>query len=316
MAYNIVIVGAGQLGSRYLQGLAAYPDPLNIQVIDISNGSLDRAKEIWEKTANADSHALQLSNNFESIPAQTDLAIISTSADVRESIVSLLVKKSNVDNWLLEKVLAQSTASVNRIESLIGDRSKAWVNTYFRTMDWFKDIRERSASGPIEMKVIGGSWGIGCNGIHFLDFAAWWSGEEMTTIDNSGLLPDWYPAKRKDFLEVNGTLMAAFSGGSTAALISHEPVEHFVIKVKTKAEEWMIDWEHNVATRNDGFVLPGKIPYQSEMTKNVAADILLRQESALPTLQMSAKLHCPFLDSLVDHWNKTYNEKKEYIPIT
>lgn len=316
MAYNIVIVGAGQLGSRYLQGLAAYSDPLNIQVIDISNGSLDRAKEIWEKTANADSHALQLSNNFESIPAQTDLAIISTGADVRESIVSLLVKKSNVDNWLLEKVLAQSTASVNRIESLIGDRSKAWVNTYFRTMDWFKDIRERSTPGPIEMKVIGGSWGIGCNGIHFLDFAAWWSGEEITNINNSGLLPKWYPAKRKGFLEVNGTLLATFSDGSTVELISHELVEHFVIKVKTKAEEWTIDWEHKLATRNDGFVLLGKIPYQSEMTNDIVADIILRQESRLPNLQMSAKLHRPFLDSLVNHWNKTYSDNKENVPIT
>lgn len=315
MEFNIVIVGAGQLGSRYLQGLAAYPDPLNIQVIDINQSSLEKAKEIWVKTANAETHSLLLSNNFELVPEQTDLAIISTSADVRESVVSSLVNNSNVDNWLLEKVLAQSASSVNRLESLTA-HSKAWVNTYFRTMGWFKDIRQRSATGPIEMKVIGGSWGIGCNSVHFLDFAAWWTGEELTTIDNSGLLPYWYPAKRNGFQEVKGILKAHFSGGSTTTLISDESNNHFVIKVKTKAEEWMIDWEHNVATRNDGFVLPGKIPYQSEMTKNVAADILLRQESALPTLQMSAKLHCPFLDSLVNHWNKTYNEKKEYIPIT
>lgn len=315
MAYNIVIVGAGQLGSRYLQGLAGYTDSLNIHVIDINKNSLEKAKEIWIKTANSEIHSSQFSNNLESAPQQTDLAIISTGADVRESVVSSLVKNGNVDNWLLEKVLAQSTASVNRLESLTA-HSNAWVNTYFRTMDWFKDIRQRSAPGPIKMKVIGGSWGICCNGIHFLDFAAWWSGEEITEIDNSGLLPYWYPAKRNGFQEVNGTLNAHFSGGSTAALISDESNNHFVIKVKTTREEWEINWQQNVAKRNDGFILPGKIPFQSEMTKDVAADMLLRRESALPTLEMSAKLHRPFLDSLLDHWNETYNDKKEFISIT
>ena len=43
MAYNILIAVAGQLGSRYLQGLFKFNDLLNIYVFDISDDSLKTA---------------------------------------------------------------------------------------------------------------------------------------------------------------------------------------------------------------------------------------------------------------------------------
>ena len=316
MGYNIIIAGAGQLGSRYLQGLAGYPEPLNIYIIDVNQSSLDRARSRWLEVAGNDLHSLHFSKDFGSAPAKTNLAIISTSADVRESVVSSLIKNSAVDNWLLEKVLAQSSESVNKIESLIGDHSNAWVNTYFRTMEWLKDIRQRSAQGPIEMEVIGGNLGIGCNAVHFLDFAAWWNGEEITTIDNSGLAGKWHPAKRPGFWEINGCLSVGFSGGSIARLISNESSDPFVIKIKTEAEEWLIDWPNSVAIKNDGFRLPGKILLQSEKTKDLVTDMLIRKQCALPSLQASAKLHQPILNSLLDHWNKTHSESADQVPIT
>ena len=44
MIATILIVGAGQLGSRYLQGLVGYSEELNIYVQDISQQSLQVAK--------------------------------------------------------------------------------------------------------------------------------------------------------------------------------------------------------------------------------------------------------------------------------
>ena len=43
---RILLVGAGQLGSRYLQGLAAFPKPLDIYVMDVSLSSLKQAEEL------------------------------------------------------------------------------------------------------------------------------------------------------------------------------------------------------------------------------------------------------------------------------
>ena len=44
----ILIAGAGQLGSRYLQGLANCQNTLDIYVQDISKQSLQIAKQRWE----------------------------------------------------------------------------------------------------------------------------------------------------------------------------------------------------------------------------------------------------------------------------
>ena len=46
---NILIVGAGQLGSRYLQGMASLKKNCSIYIIDPSDLSLKRAKERFEE---------------------------------------------------------------------------------------------------------------------------------------------------------------------------------------------------------------------------------------------------------------------------
>ncbi len=46
MTCNILITGAGQLGSRYLQGLSLCQRSLGIWVYDISDDSLNRTKSV------------------------------------------------------------------------------------------------------------------------------------------------------------------------------------------------------------------------------------------------------------------------------
>ena len=58
MSAKILITGAGQLSSRYLQGLTNCRETLDIYVNDISEQSLQIAKQRWEqvvKTVSPDS---------------------------------------------------------------------------------------------------------------------------------------------------------------------------------------------------------------------------------------------------------------------
>ncbi len=48
-AHTVLISGAGQLGSRYLQGLAKCRLPLRIVVQDNSRDSLERAQLRWNE---------------------------------------------------------------------------------------------------------------------------------------------------------------------------------------------------------------------------------------------------------------------------
>lgn len=45
MEYKIAIIGAGQLGSRYLQGLSKVTLEIEIFVVDVSLNSLNLAKK-------------------------------------------------------------------------------------------------------------------------------------------------------------------------------------------------------------------------------------------------------------------------------
>ena len=52
--HNILIVGSGQLGSRYLQGLSKVSIPLNIIVLDVCTQSLMTAFTRWQEVVKID----------------------------------------------------------------------------------------------------------------------------------------------------------------------------------------------------------------------------------------------------------------------
>ena len=47
--YNIAIIGAGQLGSRHLQGLKLAQLPMRIEIVDSSEKSLETARERYDQ---------------------------------------------------------------------------------------------------------------------------------------------------------------------------------------------------------------------------------------------------------------------------
>ena len=315
MKYNIVLVGAGQLGSRYLQGLSKFSEALSIFVIDVNQSSLDNAKLRWQEALIEPSfHSIKFQDSMENLPEKTDIAIISTSSNVRELVVKNLQAVTSVTNWILEKVLTQKITALNSLDFLLGQT--AWVNTYFRTLPWFKEIKNNTSKSPIHVEVTGGNWGIACNTIHFIDFIHWWTGENILSFDHSGLENKWQKAKRIGFWEINGCLAVNFSNGSTATLKSDDSNAPFLIKIKSDKEEWEIDWDNGIAKRNDDFILKGKVLYQSEMTSNLLESILYNNICELPTISVSVKQHKPFLESLLSHWNKVHKSHIEGLPIT
>ena len=124
MSATILITGAGQLGSRYLQGLTNCKETLDIYVNDISEQSLQIAKQRWEQvekkvspdsvsgmTVPAIQHKVTFISSFEKIPKKINIAIVATNADVRPQVVKQIKANFEVCYWILEKVLAQSMTS-------------------------------------------------------------------------------------------------------------------------------------------------------------------------------------------------------------
>ena len=84
MTYTVLLVGAGQLGSRYIQGLVGAKCQLKITVVDPSISSLEMATARWiEAGGERCHHKIQWSDAIPSELKSVDLALIVTSSEGR-----------------------------------------------------------------------------------------------------------------------------------------------------------------------------------------------------------------------------------------
>ena len=123
--------------------------------------------------------------------------------------------------------------------------------------------------GALNVKCSGPNWGLACNGIHFLDLVSWWTGERLIEIDSSGLDLEWIESKRKDFFDITGKIKAAFSNGSTLTLEARLDGPPLSLEIDTHMGTWKIDETNGVASKEDGFLIHGKIEMQSSMTSRL-----------------------------------------------
>ena len=100
--YSIAIIGAGQLGSRHLQGLKLAQMPMCIQVIDKSPESLLTARERYEQIVpNPQVTSVEYLTTIDELAPELDLVIVATGSKPRAAILAELLSKEQVRNLLL-----------------------------------------------------------------------------------------------------------------------------------------------------------------------------------------------------------------------
>lgn len=315
---RILLIGAGQLGSRYLQGLVALQDPSAIKVVDPSEASLDMARERLAQVQPAAAHALQFSTSMEAAPQALDLALVVTPAHCRARVVEEIAGRHQVKAWILEKVLAQSCEQLDRIEQALANNNRVWVNTPRRLMSWHQVIRAQllpDGPVPLHVQVGGGSWGLACNAIHFIDLVAWWTKAQVQSVSADGL-DGWTDSKRAGFQEVFGRLLVHYRDGSVLELSCLPDAQPAGIAVETPQGSWRLEEAAGVATGPAGQQLQGQLSFQSALTAPLVAQILQDGHCALPTLAQSVTQHRPLLQALLEHWNRSQGRHDCSVPIT
>jgi hypothetical protein len=315
---SVLISGAGQLGSRYLQGLARCRLPLRIYVQDPRKESLSRAAQRWKEVNGPTiEHHVSFHPTVESLPQEVDVAIVATTADVRPYVVGAIARHAAVRYWVLEKVLAQDEAGLDELLLHVGNSVGAWVNTPRRMMPWHQQMRSQlGLACPLTLRVDGGAWGLACNAVHFLDLCGWWTGETLQDVSTDGLDPRWFESKRPGFWEVTGTLEAQFSNGSTASMRAGYDVVSPSLEVGDCHRSWKINEAEGFARRSDGIELPGRMLYQTDMTAALVESILAGGCCDLPTMDDSVALHRVFLRRMLEHWTCAGHPGATLVPIT
>ena len=96
---RVAIIGAGQLGSRHLQGLLKSKSEQVIYVLDPSESSLKISRNRAQEIKN--NHNLLFITDWNKLPNYLDLVIVSTGANVRSKVVSKLLTDFKVKNLII-----------------------------------------------------------------------------------------------------------------------------------------------------------------------------------------------------------------------
>ncbi len=317
--FTIFLIGAGQHGSRYLQGFVASKFVLEIFVVDPSLDALNTAEARWiEVGGNTSVHRVCFVQSLPSDATRADVVFVATSAGRRADLVEKISKVLEVNYWVFEKVLAQSSLEVNRIQGAVRNRKGAWVNTSRRMMPWHQSLKSMFVNkGPLKVCFSGGLWGLACNSVHFIDLVAWWSGEELIGVETRGLSQCWHQSKRVGYFEITGELIAHFSSGTSLYLNSKMGAEYKPIAVELNdGVSWQINEIAGTASSSNFEQFNGRVDYQSQLSKRLVEEILEHGKCELPLINEASKMHVIFLDAMLAHWNLSQGRLDDLLPIT
>src|SRR3989344_6175531 len=177
---KVVIIGAGNIGSRHLQALRAVKIPLEIIVIDPAQNSLDLSKERYQavpkgKNEHKISFFTEIPNNLKPV----DLGIIATCSDVRAEMTRKLLAKAKVRYLILEKLLFDQKEDYKSIGPLLKkNKVKTWVNCPMRMMLFYNKIQPQFYKRKISYHSIWGGVGLITIAIHYLDHMVFMTGSD------------------------------------------------------------------------------------------------------------------------------------------
>ncbi len=319
---RIIVAGAGQIGSRYLQGLAKLTEPSEIWAYDILQNSLDRARQRWEEVPSSMMHRLKTTSDLEEVKGTTfDLAILSCTADSRPYLVSILSKEANVRAWLLEKLLAQSTSGLRLIRDSIPKEVPAWVNTPMMTYPLYQQLIAKLNGAPVDARFLNIT-GVACNSIHYVDFVARLRNTDIKSVSVDGL-QKWTPyVKRPWLFDAEGFMKVSYSDGSVLSISGvsanrSNGVDFSIRSLHDTSRCWNIYEQAGKAVSADGEERNGQgFCFQSESTPILVNKIFSNSDTNLPTLYESLRQHEPILEAFLRHWNQVMPNKRAELPIT
>lgn len=321
---EVAVIGAGQLGSRHLQGLLKLNQNCHFHVVDPSPAALEIARTRSSEMNLPQAAAKVLySQTVEQLPDMIDYAVIATTADVRLEVLRNLLANRRVHNLLLEKVLFQRLEDYPAATELITQAgAKSWVNCTRRAFPIYQQIKKFLEGRPlVYFHVYGGHWGMGCNAIHFLDLLTYLTESPSDEISTLGLQSELIPGKRPGFYEFTGSL-TGYSGQCRFEIASLPNSSlPLLVTIRAESRTCVIDEAGGQAFFHDSDTRSWqrqefKIPYLSELGPIIADQILVHGHSVLTPLDEAIACHLPLIRALLHHAEKSLGGPLDFCPIT
>ena len=322
---KILIVGCGELGSRFLQASLNIDIVSRIDVIEPNsisrNTASNRASEI-----NSDlTKKIGWYNTISEISSRYDLCIIATHADVREVIIENVIKLG-IKSVLTEKIVSQSTESYLNILKLAKIHEVAiWVNCKTRVYSIWKHIKERlKPSENLSYYSIGGAHGLCTNGLHAIDLFVHITGCKQLIDQNSVIDTDLVLTKRNKY-DLTGTFNMVTENKSkcTIAYLANSLANNLEI-IATPNFRWIIDYSSKQifeSSANNNWKMEPLIFEEenlsvSHMSISFIEDILRKNDCELPTISDTFIAHQYIFEVTLPIFNTALKKSDSNCPIT
>lgn len=323
---KILLIGAGQIGSRHLQALAKLDLPVSIDVVDQSPASLAVAEERFHQIPDCGFvKEINFRSSFQLSPDKIDFCIIATTSNARVSITRELIKEKQVKHILFEKVLFQKISDYDEIQSLLNANNvKAWVNCCRRMYPIYKELKSHFVKNEkITYFAQGGDWGMASNAIHLIDHLAYFNSTPDFTFDISHLDQNVWDSKRDGYVELTGTLLGRQKNGSEIVLHSRKgslsPLTISLMGESCCCTLNEPDGIMHFATPESNWKSETRtltIPFQSELTHLVLKELIENETCSLTSFEDSCTMHKPLLAALAIHLKKFGDSVYDGVPIT
>lgn len=323
---KLLLVGAGQIGSRHLQSCLKFHNKLEIFVVDGAQESLEIAKIRATEIEQDIKHSVHYVTNMDDIDCSVfDFLILATGAGARFNVLSAVLEKFKVRYAILEKVLFQNLSAYDEARSLLQTKKvTTFVNCPLRVYPFFQKIKSQyfTVSNKTHFNYSGGDWvGMACNVIHYLDLVNYLTGEKLLDIDTQHLDPGFIQSKRPGYIEFTGKMTASYNEGSTLSFesirdnkndsvmdINHGPYRFVIDELSGKYKIY----------NNHKLIEDSQYPmvYQSDLSHNMLEQLIDNGKCDLNDFDGSMEIHQIFIERFLAFYNLYTDTKTSILPVT
>lgn len=304
---KVLIIGAGRMGLRHLQGALSLDIVKEVMILDIKREALTEAKDLCQ---NDERVKYSIISDLKPKDNNYDLCIIANTANTRKPLCELAVN-CGCKYLLIEKPLGQSYKDVENLCNYLDSLPiETTVNLNMRMYDSVIKLKNDINSfvqfeGEKIITINTGSIGIGCNGIHYLDLLNFLLEADTAEIVAGEIDDKLIPSGRgKNFFDFGGWAVLKFFRQNNyigKALLS-------LSSESTVFGSWDIIGTH------------GKITIDQIAGKRI--DSLRKKDSQMPIYRYAAdflpsevqQFTSPFLGELTSKWITELNNGNNVLP--
>ena len=320
MVYNVLLIGAGNVGSRHLQGILKSDYNINLHIVEINSQSIKISKKrILEVKIKNKKIFFHKNLNFKK--KVFDLSIIATNAYGRLTIIKNMLKLKKIKNCIIEKIAFQSLKDYKKsIELFKINRVNTWVNCARNYHPIYNLIKKNIyKQKKILMHIKGNSWNMASNSIHFIElfnYIAPRNINENYSISKNNIV---LKSKKIGYLEIKGVFKIFNDFGDSLILEDSDNYKKYdlQIKIKNLSNKFLINETTNVMASN---ILKKKLYNfrelkQSNLSKKYFDSLMKNTKILLPTLSESLDSHKSLFKLISESMKLKKNNSKNF-PIT